>query len=222
MATTCNDIISRAQSFNTLNQGLTSVSTEMLSRIRADQQTLFTSVAGLARDRFKTTAALISSSGASGRSFDISAITPVVERSLKLTLGDGREVFQVDELDTDAELAPRYFVRGLTLIEVGNDWGTTGSKTATLLYVYGATSLSITGSLTQAVSVPDEWTDLLVIPLAMYLNRKDPGRDPQEYADLGAALDETQQAFVSYLTNFGGIQSTRFVQPTPASTPNKK
>jgi hypothetical protein len=38
--------------------------------------------------------------------------SPPIERVLKLTLGDGREASQVDELDTDAELSPRYFVRG--------------------------------------------------------------------------------------------------------------
>jgi len=194
----------------------------MLSRIRADQQALFTGVASLTRDRFKTTVSISSTGGSSGRVFDLSALSAPLERVLKLTLGDGREVSQVDELDTDAELAPRYFVRGLSLVEVGSDWGTSGAKTATLVYVYGMTDIDPTGSLSQAVTVPDQWTDLLVLPLAIYLSRKDPGRDPNEIASLSSMLDDRQQAFTTYLTNLGGIQSTRFVLPTPNQTPGKR
>lgn len=220
--TTCNTIIQRAQAFNALNTGLTTDAAEMLSRIRADQQALFTSLAGLTRDYFQSTAILTSTGGSSARSFDLSAISPVVERVLLVTLGDGRTVNQVDVLDQDAELAPRYIVRGQTLIEVGNDWGTAGAKTATLVYVSGMTDIDPSGSLTQTVTVPDPWIDLLVIPLAMYLSQKDPGRDPNEVVALKAMLDDRQQAFVAYLTQFGGIESRRLVIPTPVQSTKKQ
>lgn len=222
MSTTAADIIARARSFNTLNSGLTTDSTEMLSRIRADQQRIFTSIAKKSRDRFKTTASLTSSSGSSGRSFALSAVDPPIERVLKLTLGDGREVSPVDELDTEAELAPRSFVRGTSLIEVSSDWGTTGAKTATLVYVYGATAIDITGSLTQAVSIPDEHTDVLVLPLAGYLAQKDPGRDPAEIERLALQLDDAHATFVDFLTNYGGIVATRFEIPNPLRSQAKK
>lgn len=222
MSTTCSDIVARAQSFNTLNQGLTSDSTEMLSRIRADQQALFTGVAGLTRDYFQTTASLSSTGGASGRQFDLSALSPPNERVLLLTLGDGRDCSEVDILDIDAELAPRYIARGTKLVEVSNDWGASGSKTATLTYVYGAAAISISGSLSQTVSIPDEWTDLLVLPLAKYLAQKDPGRDPNEIVNLAAMQDEREQQFVSFLTSYSGIKSVRVIPPTPSSAANKK
>lgn len=215
MTTTCTDIVNRARAFSALNQGLTGDSVEMLSRIKADQQRVFTGVAGITRDRFKTTAALTSSGGASVRVFTLSAVTPPIERVLLVTLGDGRIVNPVDELDPEAELAPRYFVRGQTLIEVGNDWGSSGAKTATLVYVYGATAITPTGSLSQTVTIPDEFIDVLVLPLAGYLHQKDPGRDPAEYERLVMALDDAQQTFVGYLTNYGGIVSERFVLPNP-------
>ena len=222
MSTTAQDIVTRAQQFNTLNTGLTTDSAEMLSRIRADQQRIFTAIAGQTRDRFKTTASLTSSSGASGRVFDLSAVTPPIERVLLLTLGDGRIVSPVDELDPDAELAPRYFVRGQSLIEVTNDWGTSGAKSATLVYVYGATTITPTGSLTQVITIPDEFIDCLVLPLAGYLAQKDPGRDPGEIERLAMMLDDAQQLFTEYLTNYGGIQSTRFVIPNPLRAASKK
>lgn len=222
MTTTCQDIVNRAQDFNTLNVGLTTDSTEMLSRIRADQQRIFTAIAGQTRDRFKTTAALTSNAAASGRVFDLSTVTPPIERVLQVTLGDGRIVSPVDELDTDAELAPRYFVRGQSLIEVGADWGTSGAKSATLVYVYGATPITITGSLTQVVTIPDEFVDVLVLPLAGYLAQKDPGRDPGELARLAAMLDDANDHLVQFLTNYGGITSTRFVIPNPLRSASKK
>lgn len=194
----------------------------MLSRIRADQQALFTGVAGLARDYFQTTAPLSSTGGASGRSFDLSALSPPNERVLLLTLGDGRDCNEVDILDIDAELAPRYIARGTKLVEVSNDWGASGSKTATLTYVYGAAAISISGSLSQTVSIPDEWTDLLVLPLAKYLAQKDPGRDPNEITNLAAMQDEREQQFVSFLTSYSGIKSVRVIPPTPSSAANKK
>lgn len=223
MTTTCQTIVTRAQAFSALNQPLTTDRAEMLSRIRADQQALFTSVAGLARDRFTTTTALTSTAAARGRTCDLAGVTPPVERVLQLVLSDGREVFQVDELDQAAELAPRYFVRGTTLVEVGNDWNTAAGTavTATLAYVYGATDIDPAGLYTQAVSVPDAWVDLLVLPLAMYLHTKDPGRDPAEYQALAARLDERQQAFLAYLGNYGGVEHRRFILPTPITASGK-
>lgn len=182
MTTTCQTIVDRAKATSPLNTPLTADRSEMLSRVRADQQELFTRLAGRTRDRFQTTAAIASSSGAQGRIFTLSELTLRVERVLKITLGDGREINQVDVLDPDAELAPRYYVRGQTLIEVSNDWSTTtGIVNATLIYVYGMTDVDPAGALTQLVSVPDEWIDLLALPLAMYLFQKDPGRDPSEF-----------------------------------------
>lgn len=222
MTTSCQTIVDRAKAFSPLNPVLASDKTEMLSRIRADQQELFTLLAGITRDRFQTTASLTSTNGASGRVFDLSALPSPVERVLKLVLVDGREANQVDILDTDAELSPRYFVRGQTLIEVANDWSVTGGAvTATLTYVYGMTDIDPAGALTQNVSVPDQWIDVLVLPLAMYLFSKDPGRDPAEHERLAALFGDRQKAFVSYLEAFGGVESKRFILPAPASDSKK-
>jgi hypothetical protein len=223
VTTTCQTVLDRAKSVSPLNSALASDRAEMLSRIRADQQELFTVLAGKSRDRFQTTAALASTGGSSGRVFNLATITALpVERVLQLVLQDGREANQVDVLDIDAELAPRYFVRGQTLIEVSNDWATVaGAVQATLVYVYGMADIDPTGALTQLVSVPDPWIDLLVLPLAMYFFQKDPGREEAEYARLVAMLGSFEQrtgrrgAFLDYLENYGGVESKRFLQPTP-------
>jgi hypothetical protein len=224
MTTSCQQIVDGARKFNTLNVPLTSDNREMLTRIIADQQDVFTNVAGMTRDRFQTQAALTSSAAMSGRSFDLSVITPPIERALTLFLADGREVNQVDVLDIDAELKPRYIVRGQTIVEVLNDWNTASGAAvnATLTYVYGPTVIDPAGLLTQLVSVPDQWIDLLVLPLALYLHQKDPQRDPTEADRLEKMLSKRQDAFVMYLTNFGGVVVKRFDLPSPQSTPQKK
>lgn len=219
MTTTCQFIVDRATSFSTLNRALTSDRAEMLSRIRADQQALFTSTADLTRDRYKAATSLASTVGSSGRAFELEPSTPIappIERVLQLKLGDGREASQVDELDVDAEYAPRYFVRGTRLIEVLNDWSSTaGAVTATLLYVYGMTDIDPAGQLTQAVSVPDRWIDVLVLPLAMYLHQKDPGRDAKEYDRLATMMEDRYTDYLAFLGHFGGVESRRFWLPTP-------
>ncbi len=221
MATTCANIIDRAKSFSTLNTPLTSDAVEMLSRIRADQQAIFTENAEETRDRFQMSATLSSSIAAAAREVNLTSLIVPLERLLKVSLADGTEVNQVDFLDVDAELAPRYFVRGQKLIEVGSDWGSSGAKTLTLIYVYGPTVIDIAGSLTQVVSIPDEWTDLLVLPLAMYLFQKDPGRDAAEFTRLDGLLDAREQAFADHLKHYGGVESRRFIQPTPKKSSKK-
>lgn len=223
MTTTAQNIIDRAKAFNPLNASLTTSTVEMLSRIRADQQALFTSVAALSRDRFQKTESIASTAAASGRVFALAGTSSPLERVLKLVLNDGREAHEVDILDVDAELAPRYYVQGTSLIEVTNDWSAaSGVVNATLTYVYGAVDVDSNGATTQPVSVLDQWIDLLVLPLAMYLHQKDPGRDPVEYERLTTLLDERQQAFTTYLTNYGGVASTRFDIPNPAQGNRKK
>lgn len=215
MTIACSEIIARAQAFSPLNGPLVTDTAEMLSRIRADQKAIFTSVAAEAIDFFQASQTLTSSGGSSGRTIDLTALTLPLERILTATLQDGRLLSAVHPMDTDAELSPRYTVRSTNLVEVGNDWGASGQKQATILYVYGPVDITPTGGTTQNVSLPDQWTDLLVIPLAMYLHTKDPGRPPEELETLSNMNDEKQAAFMSYLRVYGGIESQRFIVPTP-------
>lgn len=217
MSTTCADIVARAQAFNpSLNAPLTGDSSVMLSRIRADQSAVFAKVAEVNRNYFGTTATVTSSVAASSRVIDVSTLTPPVERVVKLVLADGREVSEVDPLDVDAELAPRYTVQGQTLREVGGDWANAGSAiTATVSYVQAPTPIDPTGTLSQAVSLADRWTDLLVLPLAMYLAQSDVGRDPGEIARLQSLADDRLQTFLDHVAHQGGVMARRFVYPRP-------
>lgn len=226
MSTTCQTIVDRARALSPLNVPLTADRAEMLGRIRADQQELFTRLADKTRDRLQTTAGVSSTNASADRVIDLSGVTPPIERVLQLKLVDGREVSQVDFLDVDAELAPRYFVRGRTLVEVSNDWrSTAGIVTGTIVYVYGPTDITPSGALSQNVSVDDQWINLLVLPLGVYLHTKDTGaRDASERQQLLADLGDWDEgtglrgAFLRHLENYGGVESRRFVQPSPGDS----
>lgn len=223
MSTTCQQIYVRAKQSTPANAKLVPTPAEVLARIEADQQALFANLAGVTRDRFQTTAGITSTGGTSGRIFDLSTLSPVVERVLQITLSDGREIRQVDVLDIDAELAPRYIVRGQTIIELTNEWSAApGAIQATLVYVYGPTSISPSGDYTQLVGVPDQWADLLVVPLKIYFAGQRPPTSETEMQDLATALDDRTQAFVASLTNYGGVEAQRFILPTPVRDSGKK
>lgn len=221
MTTTCQAIIDRAKAFNPLNASLAADPTEMLSRIQQMQQRVFTALAKLRRPRFSTLQSVNSTLAALNRSIDLSVIVPPVERVLKVSLAaSGLEVFQISEFDPNAQISPRYYVRGQSLNEYSNDWGTNGVVTINLLYIYGATPISTAGNTTQLVSIPDEWADVLILPLARYFHQKDPGRDPAEYATLGQQYVDVWNGFMSYLTNYAGdIQRKELLPAPPEMTP---
>lgn len=217
MTTTCEQIHAAARAL--LGGPPRSIPSEraILERIRADQQVLFTSMAGVARGRFQTTGTLTSTAGSAARTFDLTALALPLERLVKVVLADTRECNQVDILDPDAELSPRYTAQGTTLTEVSNDWSAaSGTVTATVTYVYGPTAIDPTGLLSQPVTVPDAWTDLLVLPHALWLcPTTTPVTDP---APIQAMRDERETAWMAYLDQYAGVETQRFLLPTPKET----
>jgi hypothetical protein len=224
MTTTCQTILDRARALSALNPSVMSDRAEMLSRISADQQELFTRVNAATPDFFQTFAS-VTSNVATTRQFDLGAAfialsNAPVERVLKLYSADGTEYSRVEVQDLDAELAPRYFQRAQRLLEpVAGEWGAAGAVTATLVYAYGPTAIDTAGALSQAVSVPDAWVDLLVLPLGIYAHAKDPGRDSEEaqrwaqvlgsWGDGDKAPSGRRGAFLTYVASFGGDQLVR-------------
>lgn len=215
MATTCQNVIDRAKTFSPLNVSLTTDPVEMVVRVQQMQQRVFTAIAPLNAARFSVVATPNSTSASSNRTVDLSPLSPPVERVRRVALPSGVDVDQVTEMDPNAELAPRYFPRGQKLYEVGSDWGATGVVVMTILYAYGATPITATGGTSQAISLPDEWADVLIIPLARYLHTKDPGRDPIEYQNLTTQYGEAWTAFLGYVTNYDGELMRSKLLPAP-------
>lgn len=228
MATTCQTILERARAINPLNPTVDVARNEILARIRAEQQEIFTRTAAVQHDRFVTSAGILSTNAASERVIDLSVLagSPLfqpVERILEVRFASssGAPLNHPDITDVEGEYPPRYIVQGETLVEVSDDWGATGEVLVWIRYVYGAAPIDIDGAYSQVVTVPDAWTDLIEIPLERYLFEKDPGRDPAEDERLSEVIGSWEKetgrrgAYLSYLRNYGGAAIGRFIIPTP-------
>lgn len=218
-------IVDLAVGFSTANPGMAVLANtaQLIARMRADQRAIYTKIAERNRTYYLQTVGVTSNVAASGRVVDLSAVTPPLERLLQLVLSDGRVVSLVDILDLESELAPRCYVLGQQLVEVGNDYSPDASAiNGTLYYVAAPTDLDTTGDLTQAMSLPTDWSDLLVIPLAQWLAAQDstqalqggPPRD-DEIARLQTMYEETLETFLTYLDHYSGVPALRFDVPRP-------
>lgn len=223
MTTTCQQIVDRAKAASTLNKPLVVDRVEMLTRILADQQAVFTDTSTVSRDFFKlqepVTATLAPSLG--GRMVDLeTALSRPLDRVLKITQAPhtSTELNLVDESDFDAEYAPRYFMRGTIVRELpGGEWGAgVADTTLYVLYTYGPTAIDPAGDLTQLVSIPDTWVDLLALPLAAYLVNKDPGRPDAEYDRLKGEADAIKARWLTFVRKRGGDKVSRFDYPEVA------
>lgn len=223
MTVTASDVIARATGYSVMSDSsLTASSSEMLSKINALQNAIFSRIASASR-YFYTTGTLTSTSGSSGRSADLSTLTGV-ERIVHVyaTAVPGTLFSRVDWEDQNAELPPRYFLRGTTLCEVSADWqAATGTVALTVGYAKQATQLDPTGNLTQAVTIPDAHADILSLGLAAYLAAKDAGRPDTEADRLQAEYEQRLATIMASLDHYGGMAHRRFLSPEtrPPETP---
>lgn len=207
-------VIDRAAAFSQLNPALMSNQVEMIARVRSAQRKLMTRVNVQSREYFVTVVPIVSSA-TSPRTLDLSQLNPPLERVLEVSIG-GVDLNQVDVLDPDSELAPRYYAQGLSLVELNNEWSTLpGTAVATLTYGYGPTDLNPNGLTTQPLSVPDQWVDILVGELAAYCANKDYSRNASEAANATALRDSRIAELELYLDHTAGVRAMRSDVPHP-------
>lgn len=223
MTTTAQQIVDRAVARNTANRlsSLTSDNAEMLHQVGAFQTQLRAMLVGGNRTFYQAQDSLTSTAASSKRVIDLEDADTPVYRVLRVELADGTEVAPVDLQDTDAELAPRYYPKGRTLVEVGSDWNTSSAaaQTLTVYYVSGVTAIDTTGALSQTVGIEDEWAWLLDNRLARYLAAKDVGRDPAEVRDLDREYAQGASDYLAWVDQYAGTMADRFVLPAPQAKP---
>lgn len=217
MATTCQQIQDRAVAWSTANglQTLVGDRAEIINRIASDERGLFDLAASENAYYYATATLTTSTSGSSGRTIDTASLSPLVGRILRVDLASGEEIRQVDLRDTDAELAPRYFVRGTTLVEVSNDWSaSTGTVNVTVTYMRRPAVLDPDGALSQTVTLEDRFADLLEMKLAWYLAHKDVGREGAELQRLEQQIAARTAEYVRAIQQYAGAETRRFVLPS--------
>lgn len=98
----------------------------------------------------------------------------------------GQKVELVLHRMTEVAVPPRAYVRGRKIFGVGTELGAANPNMVTVLKLYYSPVPAAITSLTQAISLPDEWADLIVLPIARTLAIRD------------RRLDEVQTINVEY------------------------
>lgn len=98
------------------------------------------------------------------------------------------------------EIAPRCIMRGKRLTPVGTELGAADANMVDQLTIYFSPLPLAIPSLSATVSLPEEWADLLVLPLAKVFAIRDGRLEEidalnQEYADLRSDFDEAMLVF---------------------------
>jgi hypothetical protein len=229
MTTTCADILTRALSLSVANQGLldpnvTADVQTALARISQAQIKAFIAFTQANRTAFLTSISNASNAANGHRIVDLSGQSPRVERIVRVELPSGVEVALVDPAVPTSEMAPRYFTEGDTLHEIANDWDPTSAGTVTLTILCATRppelDVSATAALTQLVSIPDRFTDLLVYELGAFLAESDVGRDQAEVTALRTQGASVLGEWIASAAQFGGVATYTFSVPTP--TPDSK
>jgi len=80
-------------------------------------------------------------------------------------------------------------------------------------YVVKPATLDPTSNLSQTITLPDEFADLLAIRLAHYLSIKDVGRDPAEAQELDTIYQTRLKSMLDALDHREGEARRRFLAP---------
>lgn len=225
MSTTCSDIVARAIALSVANEGVlnptqTADVQDALVRISQAQARAFTRFTDANKTAYLSSRTVTSTVGNGGRTVDLSALAPRVQRIISLKLTTSQiEVALVDPNVPTSEMAPRYTTQGETLVEVANDWDTAsaGAVSLTLLHTTRPPDLDVSAgaSLTQPVTIPDRYTDILVYDLGAYLAQKDVGRSDAEVQALEAKREASLATWIASATQFGGVPVYAFEIPQP-------
>lgn len=226
MSTSVQDVIDRAVALSVANQGLATNTPDLIYRVNQYQRKRWTQFTQANKYFYQITQPVTSTSANGGRVADLSTFTLPVERVLSVFLPFNLEVREVDLQDPNAELAPRYYPSGQTLVEVSNDWDIATPNAVTLIvnYCWRPVDLDPTQSTAQLVSIPDGYVGCLVNDLGAYFAFSDFGRATQvpETQALQADADAIATAWIEEAGHFAGRTAYRFDLPTVAPTPEDK
>lgn len=217
MSTSVQQVIDRAVALSVANQGLADNIPDLIYRVNLDQRARWTQFVQANRTSYQVSATKTSTASNGNRVCDLSTLILPVERVLTVRLPGGTEVREVDLQDVDAELAPRYYPSGETLIEVATDWDTATPNAVPLsiAYVFRPLDLDPTGLTSQVVSIPDGYVGILVYSLGAYFAESDVGRPDTEFTRLMGQSDAMATVWIAQGGHYAGVSAYRFAYPTP-------
>lgn len=202
MSTTAQEIVDRAVNRSSLNDSTLLPPAQLLQYITTYERALYLRAARVNPDYFGTDANT-AARGSNTEYWDLAStpggvalLTRVEVAAITgsvIGVAVGTKVELVLHRLQEVAVPPRAYVRGRRITQIGTELGTNGTNYVTILKVFYSPVPPPVTSLTQSVTTPDEWTELLVLPLARTLSLRD--RRLDEIDAITAEFTFAQQLF---------------------------
>lgn len=128
----------------------------------------------------------------------------------------GDEVNLVSVRFPQIEVAPRAYIRDKTIYQIGDELGDSGTNFVTTLTLYYSHLPAGVTTLSQALTLPDEWADLVILPLARVFAIRD--RRADEAVVINQEFNFVYESFISHAGVFDH-GANRPLVAVPASGP---
>lgn len=224
MATTAQQVIDRAVQRSSLNSPDLVPTAQLLQYITQYERALYQRGARMNPDYFGKDASTATRAAITD-SWDLAA-TPgdvgLLTRAEVLTIvgavsgvSVGQRVELVLHRMPEVAVPPRAYVRGRKISQISTELGSNGSNLVTVLKVFYSPIPAAVAATAQSITTPDEWADLVVLPLARTLAARDRRLDEipainEEFVFMQQLFDEAVIAF-----DMGVRRPLNMVSPLP-------
>jgi len=115
----------------------------------------------------------------------------------------------------ELQVAPRAYIRGQTIYEYGTDLSDDNVDYVDTLTVFYSEMPAAVTTVSQALTLPDEWADLIIVPLARILAIRD--HRPEEVPVLDQEYNSLMATFIDHVSVYDH-SATRPLIAVPAAT----
>ena len=115
----------------------------------------------------------------------------------------------------ELQVAPRAYIRGQSVSGYGTDLGAADANMVTILNVFYSVLPATVSTTSQSVTLPDEWVDLVIVPLARILAIRD--HRPEDVQALDAEYNSLMASFIDHVSVYDHA-ATRPLIAVPAAT----
>lgn len=209
MATTAQEIVNRAMQRSSMNDPALVPTEQLLQYITTNERALYLRAGRVNPDYFGVEANTAARTLATDY-WDLAAtpgdVALLTRAEVAVITGSvigvsvGTKVELVLHRLQEVAVPPRAYVRGRRITQIGTELGTNDTNLVTTLKVFYSPVPPPVTSLTQSVSAPDEWTELIVLPIARILAMRD--RRLDEIDGINAELVFMQQLFDEAVLSF--------------------
>lgn len=149
---------------------------------------------------------------------DVFALTAAVISSITGTVGTltaGDKVQLVSFRFPDLDIPPRAYLRNGKITQIGTELGDSGTDFVDTLTLYYSLMPPTVSTVSDTLTIPEEWADLVVVPLSRLLALRD--NRPQEVQVLDAEYNSLVATFIDHVAVYDH-GATRPLIAVPAAT----